>query len=50
MPAPVTSLAQLYLGKTYTYDDYLTWQHEERELLRLWGAVVPVADAAGPLP
>ena len=28
----------------------LNWQHEERELLRLWGAVVPVADAAGPLP
>ena len=28
----------------------LSWQHEERELLRLWGAVVPVADAAGPLP
>ena len=28
----------------------LSWQHEERELLRLWRAIVPVADAAGPLP
>ncbi|GAB2711285.1 hypothetical protein GCM10011495_18130 [Hymenobacter frigidus] len=28
----------------------LSWQHEERELLRLWGAMVPVVDAAGPLP
>ena len=28
----------------------LSWQHEEQELLRLWGAVVPVTDAARPLP
>ena len=28
----------------------LSWQHEERQLRRLWGAVVPVADVAGPLP
>ena len=35
MPAPITSLADLDLTKTYSYADYLTWQFTELvELLR----------------